>query len=280
MKHVILIHAHKDLGQLNALVGQLAHADFLIYVNVDARSGIDVTRLAAPARLVRRRIPIHWGGWSQVRAILNSLAEILDAVPDFGKVVLISAQDFPLLSNQALQQALEAWRESELIDCIAAAPEGWACQERYQYFHFRGSARCSRVLARAMRLLGLRRKMPRAMRAYAGSSWWALSRPCLEAILHRVQADPSLARFFSTVASADELFFQTLVMDSPFAPKVVAKNFRYVIWPDAGACHPKILDAADFPGIARSGAHFCRKLDPLASAELLPMLEQLRQQRI
>lgn len=284
MKHVILIHAHKDPAQLNALVGQLAHEDFLIYVHVDARSRIDVSRVAAPARVVRRRIAVHWGRWSQVRAILNSLSEIVGAVPAFDKVVLISGQDFPLLPNAALKRALDSWHGRELIECVPAGPEGWACQERYQYVHWPGAGRVPRfackALARGMRALGLRRRMVGGMRAYGGSSWWALSRPCIGAILDRVAADPALERFFRTVSCPDELFFQTLIMDSPFAANVVPDNFRYLVWPGGGARSPKILDAGDFPAIARSAAHFCRKLDPAISAGLLPMLEQLRQQRI
>ena len=283
MKQVILIHAHKDLEQLNALIAQLAHEDFIIVVNVDARSALDVTRISPQARLVRRRIAVHWGDWSQVRAVLNSLAEIVEGVAEFDKVVFISAQDFPLLANDALKQALEAAHGSELLECAAIGPDGWACQERYQYFYWPRGGRFARlggkVLLRAMRALGLRRKMAAGMRPYGGSCWWALSRPCIEMILARVKAEPLLERFFRTVACPDEIFIQTLVMDSEFASKVVANNFRYIRWPDSGARNPKILDAADYDDIARSGAHFCRKIDAAASAALLPMLAKLRSPR-
>lgn len=283
MKQVILIHAHKDLDQLNALVGQLAHEDFIIYVNVDAKSALDVSRISPQARLVRQRIAVHWGDWSQVRAVLNSLAEIVDGVPEFDKVVFISAQDFPLLSNQALKQALDAARGSELLECAAIGPDGWACQERYQYFYWPRGGRVAKVagklLLRAMRALGLRRKMAAGMRPYGGSCWWALSRPCIEMILARVRAEPSLERYFRTVACPDEMFIQTLVMDSPFAGKVVSNNFRYIRWPDSGARNPKVLDAGDFDDISRSGAHFCRKIDSAGSAALLPMLAKLSSPR-
>lgn len=283
MKQVILIHAHKDLDQLNALVGQLAHEDFVIYVNVDARSALDVTRINPQARLVRQRIAVHWGHWSQVRATLNSLAEIVEGVPGFDKVVFISAQDFPLLSNDALKTALDAAHGSELLECAPIGPDGWACQERYQYFYWPRGGRVARmaakVLLRAMRSLGLQRKMTGAMRPYGGSCWWALSRPCIAMILARTRAEPSLEQFFSTVACPDELFFQTLVMDSPFAAKVVSNNFRYIAWPDSGARNPKILDTGDFDNIARSGAHFCRKIDTAGSAGLVPMLQALRARR-
>lgn len=284
MKHVILIHAHKDLDQLNGLVGQLAHDGFIIYVNVDTRARFDVARISPLARVVRQRIAVYWGHWSQVRAVLNALAEIVAAVPEFDKVVFISAQDAPLLPNSALEQALDAARGRELLECAPVGPDGWACQERYQYFHWPRAGRPGRLAAklvqRAMRTLGLRRSMPAGMRPYGGSCWWALSRPCILMILARVAAEPALARCFRTVACPDELFFQTLVMDSPFGANVNTNNFRYIRWPDSAARNPKILDAADFDDIARSDAHFCRKIDAAASAGLLPMLARLRQERI
>lgn len=280
MKQVILIHAHKDRDQLNALVVQLAHEDFVIYVNVDAKSALDVARISPLARMVRKRIAVYWADWSQVRATLNSLAEIVEAVPEFDKVVFISAQDFPLLSNAALAHALDRMRGSELLEYAPLGRDGWACQERYQYFYLprrgRLSAFANKVVPRAMRGLGLRREMTGGMCPYGGSCWWALSQPCIEMILARLKAEPSLERFFRTVACPDELFFQTVVMDSPFAAKVVSNNFRYIAWPDSGACHPKILDADDFDNIAHSGAHFCRKLDTVGSAALLPMLQDFR----
>ena len=284
MKQVILIHAHKDLDQLNALVAALAHDDLIVYVHVDAKSALEVARIEPRARQVRRRIAVHWGHWSQVRATLNSLAEILDSVAAFDKVVFISGQDFPVLSNDALVAALDAARGSELLECVAIGPDGWACQERYQYFHWpRGGRLASlagKAMRRTMRALGWRRPMAAAMRPYGGSCWWALSRPCIALILQRLASQPALEAYFRTVACPDEMFFQTLVMDSPFAGKVVSNNFRYIRWPDGGARNPSILDRGDFDAIARSGAHFCRKLDPTASAELLPLLKRLRQQRV
>lgn len=282
MKQVFLIHAHKDLDQLNALAAQLADPDFTVYVNLDLKSAIDPAQVSAQARLVRRRIPVHWGDFSQVQATLNSLAQIVAEVPDFGKVVFLSAQDFPLLPNAQLKQALAASAGSELLECAPVGPEGWDCGHRYQYFHRPAGGRLAvlacKIGARAMRLAGLRRRMPDRLRPYGGSSWWALSRPCIESVLAAASA-PALLRFFRSVSCPDELFFQTLIMNSPFAARVVPDNFRYIQWPASGARNPMILEAADFPRIAASGAHFCRKIDAAASAALVPLLLGLKQQR-
>lgn len=284
MKQVLLIHAHKDLGQLNALVGQMADEHLLVFVNIDAKSAIDPAMVDPRAHLVRRRIAIHWADFSQVQATLNSLEEIMAAVPDFDKVMFISAQDAPLLPNDLLRRELDAARARELIECTPVGEGGWRCEERFQYFHFPRAGTAGklfeRVLERAMRALGLRRRAPRALALYGGSSWWALSRACIADVLAQARAEPALLRWFGTVACSDELFFQTLVMRSPFAARVLPNNFRYVQWPDSGARNPKVLDAADFPAIAASRAHFCRKIDPAASAALLPLLDQLRRSRL
>ncbi|WP_374011296.1 beta-1,6-N-acetylglucosaminyltransferase [Massilia sp. Se16.2.3] len=114
---------------------------------------------------------------------------------------------------------------------------------------------------------------------YGGSAWWTLSRPCLIHLLGQVDQQPRLARFFSTVLCPDEMFFQTLVMASPFACRVLPQSFRYVQWPEGSARNPMVLVDADFEPIRASGAHFCRKLDSVASAGLRARLEQAAQGR-
>jgi hypothetical protein len=283
---VFLIQAHKDLGQLNALVEQLRDDDFIVYVNLDRKCALDPHGVHPSARLVRNRVDVHWGTFSQVQAALNSLDQIVAEVPAFDKVVFLSAQDFPLLSNARLKDALAELSGRELLDTVAIGPEPgqWAAGFRYQYFH-RGDGSpltrlACRIANRAMRAAGVTRRVPGGMRAYGGSSWWALSRACVQDILARVARDPGLVRFFRRCACPDEMFFQTLVMNSPFAGRVLGQNFRYVQWPEHGARNPKILDESDFERIAASRAHFCRKIDSAASARLMPRLLALRVGRV
>jgi hypothetical protein len=279
---VFLIQAHKDIGQLNALIAQLRDADFLLYVNLDRKSDLDPAAVDPAARLVRERIDVHWGGFSQVQAVLNSLRQIVAEVPDFDKVLFLSAQDFPLLSNPALKESLAALAGQELLDTVAigTAPGQWAADYRYQYFYPQRQGRWRRlacgVTNRAMRAAGIKRSLPNGLQAWGGSSWWALSRACVRMLLERVAREPGLLRFFGSVSSPDELFFQTLVMNSPFRARVLGKNFRYVQWPQQGARNPEVLAAQDFSRIAASGCHFCRKIDSHASAALVPRLQALR----
>jgi hypothetical protein len=282
MKQVFLIAAHKDPAQLNALVEQLRDDDFLIYVHLDAKGAISPGEVHPAARQVRERVAVHWGCFSQVQATLNSLKQIVAEVPDFDKVLFLSAQDFPLLSNPALKAALGGLRGQELLDTVAIGrePGQWAADYRYQYFYRDEGGKQARLACslanRAMRAFGIRRRLPAGLRPWGGSSWWALSRDCVAALLERVRREPGLIRFFRGVSCPDEMFFQTLVMNSPFAGRVLSENFRYIQWPEQGARNPKVLDEHDFERIAASKAHFCRKIDSRASAGLMPRLLALR----
>lgn len=276
MKQAFLICAHKDMDQLNGLVGQLCDPDFCIYVHLDRKSALDPARLHPAARPVRERVAVRWGDVSQVESTLASMRQILREVPDFDKLILISAQDFPLLPNHLLKAELARVRGYELIETAPIAADGWRVMHRYAYFH-RDSGRLAERLAcgaanRALRLLRRTRHLPDGFLPYGGSCWWTLSRNCVRELLRLADAHPRLLRFCRSVQSPDELFFQTLVMHSRFAGRVLPDNFRYIQWPQGGARHPKVLDEDDFERIRASGAHFCRKLDSRASAALLPRL--------
>jgi hypothetical protein len=283
MKQVFLIQAHKDIDQLNALVEQLCDDDFIVYVNLDRKCDLDPAAVHPAARQVTNRIDVHWGTFSQVQAVLNSLVQIVDEVSEFDKVLFMSAQDFPVLSNARLKEALAVLCGSELVDTVpfGNGPGHWAADYRYQFFYpGQGGAvlrLACRVANRVMRATGLRRRMPGGLRAYGGASWWSMSRACAIAVIERVRREPRLVRYFRSVACPDEMFFQTLVMNSPFSERVLGKNFRYVQWPERGARNPEVLREDDFARIVQSGAHFCRKIDSQASATLVARMIALRQ---
>jgi hypothetical protein len=276
MKQVFLICAHKDIEQLNALVEALSDPEFCVYVHLDRKSALDPAALHPAAHVVTPRIDVRWGGFSQVQATLVSLRQILREQPDFDKVIFLSAQDFPLLPNALLKRELERLRDRELLETAPIRPGGWNVGFRYQFFHREGGGKLERLACglanRMLRLSGRRRRMPDGFEAHGGSSWWALSRACLVEVLRLVDAHPRLMRFMRTVQCPDEMLFQTLVMHTRFAARVLSDNYRYVQWPEQGARNPKVLDAGDFERIRASNAHFCRKLDSQASAALLPVL--------
>jgi len=283
MKQVFLIGAHKDVGQLNALVEALCDPDFLVYVHLDSKSTIDPATLHPAAHLVSPRIDVRWGSYAQAEASLVALRQILREQPDFDKVTLLSAQDFPLLPNALLKREMARLQGHELLENAAIRPGAWNVGFRYQFFHREGGGQIERVACalanRVLRLTGRRRRMPDGFVPHGGSAWWALSRDCIAEVLRLIDTHPRVVRFLHSVQCVDEMLFHTFVMNSRFAGRVLSDNYRYVQWPEQGSRNPKVLDAGDFERIRASNAHFCRKLDSQASAELLPRLQQWKESR-
>jgi len=87
-----------------------------------------------------------------------------------------------------------------------------------------------------------------------------------------VATNRSFVRFFRHVLIPDELFFQTIVMNSRFRDDVVNDTLHYVDWDaDPG---PAILTVADVDRIETSGKLFARKFDVAVDSEVLDLLDE------
>ena len=68
----------------------------------------------------------------------------------------------------------------------------------------------------------------------------------------------------------DEIFFQTVLMNSNFADRIVHNNMRYIDW--SVISPPKFLTVEDYEKIISSRTLFCRKIESKTATELLPLL--------
>jgi len=287
LKQIYLIHAHNHLAFLNYLINWLSGPQTLVYVNIDKKSGLDCSQIDPKARQIKKRVPINWGAWSQCEATLNSLRQIKEEQAEYGHVIFLSGQDLPVYPTEYIAGQLQAGHQ--YINCTDINADWPQAKNRYRHFH---QAELSRLYIRRPGLAGFAgkvfyksgyylfnglyralkgrwRSMPFNMKAYGGSQWWMLERNCINYILEQTEQHPELIRFFRTTFCSDELFFQTMIMNSPFRDQVVP-YLRYIDWtnsPDGKS--PKVLSDSDYEAIKASGALFCRKTDPVKSLKLI-----------
>jgi hypothetical protein len=213
---------------------------------------------------------------SLVEAMLDSFAEI-DGDGGYGHLINISGQDYPVWSCERIQRFLAEAKGRQFLHHTLLAPGGWPeAVDRVEYHHYHGPSWARGVASKAlrgvMRALGLKRRMPRALTAYGGSTWWILSREAIRVILDFVAANPAYVEFMRTVAIPDEVFFHTILLNSPLRGSVVNDNHRYVDWSERLA-HPKLLTRTDHAKIVASGKMFCRKIDTRTEGGLLDLLD-------
>ena len=109
---------------------------------------------------------------------------------------------------------------------------------------------------------------------YGGSSYWSLNREAMEYVLHFTSTAPSLLRRLSHCFCAEEIYVQSVLMDSSLAQIIITDNLRYVDWGSArGGSHPAVLDETDLPTIKASSAFFARKLSSERSGLLRKLID-------
>ncbi len=225
---LLLVHEHPSSWA--ALVRRLLAEGGRVVIHLDAGAP-DAYRDELMARIedldeVRsnllwaNRVAVRWGEWSMVEATLSGLECIEQAGFDPSHVCLLSGSDYPLRPLDQLRDYLGRHPGNEYIECVDPESVRWVKDglqvERYRYRFFvnwREHPRLFSWLLNWQRRLGLGRELPDGLKAYMGSQWWVLTWKTCKAVLERSRT-PRIARFFRRTWVPDELFFQTLVMDS------------------------------------------------------------------
>lgn len=274
MRHAILIHAHRLPEQFGRLCAALRHPDFDIYANIDAKSDIQPFRDAAPqVKFITNRINIKWGHWSQVEATLNSMRCIADSGNDYGYVIFISGQDYPVRPLDEIAEFLDMAGQ----EFIGTSSKSVTDKKEFRRLEKRYTKRwlflCRKsplsVFNKTLHFLPDKKHI---FPFYKGSSWWNLTFDCVLYILNFVKTHPAIVRSYCRSLCPDEIFFQSLLHASPFKDRLVDRIFRYMDW-SAGESGPRTLTVADFEAIISSDAWFARKVDIAKDAKLADMLD-------
>lgn len=272
MKIAYVLTVHKNPAQVGRLLRRLATENSTFVIHVDRRASNDVDaavrREAEP--FAAHFVPRHrcfWGGFGFVRGALKGLAELVDQDVEFDYAVLLSGQDYPLRSAVEIEGFFadadgRSFMHGERLPTSFWNRGGF---ERIEKWHL--------VSYRALHLrVPWRRRVPGGLAPYGGEAWWCFSRPVAEYVNDFVAANPSFVRFFEHVLHPSELFFQTVVMNSPHAGSVVNDHLRCIDWStDPG---PTIWRSADLPRLQESGKLFARKFDVEVDSRVLDLVDE------
>ncbi len=306
MKIAYLIRAHRAPAQVARLVGALRREGAQFFVHIDAKvdEGPFRAALAAPdVRFIARRTRMNWGGYSMVRATLQCLRELLAAydegAPD--RVVNMSGQDYPLISNAAIAEYFARHADIEFISYGAMPPAFWGPVqmqriERYQFYDCEAlvwpsntNGALSRRLPWRLRMahklahwLLPRRSLPAGVTPYGGSAWWCLTGATARRLLALADENPALARFYRYTLHPEEMYFQTLLMNSGMDPARVRGEYLekalgdYLWFVDWRGASPRILRADDLDLLLRANRMFARKFDAGLDSRVLDLIDAAR----
>ncbi|WP_313386168.1 beta-1,6-N-acetylglucosaminyltransferase [Chishuiella sp.] len=278
MKKIILIQAHKDLDFINQLINELTYKDFIIYLHLDKKNSVDLNKINSKAIIIKNRIDVKWGEFSQVQAVISSLKQIKNEQENFSHVIFISGQDFPVKSSKKISTFLDQNIQNNFLEYFVIEENGKYSnfQWRYKKKHYPSNEVFYRKINSLFIRLGIikdnNRKLLANYKYYWGSQWWILNNDAIEYILK--SSTKSIFNYFKYTFCSDELYFQTLLLNSKLSSTIINNNLRYLEWEEYN--HPKILTEKDYNLIIESDAFFCRKVDYKTSEKLLKLLSKNR----
>jgi hypothetical protein len=311
--------AHNQPEHLLRLVNALDCRGAAFYIHIDKKS--DTTPFQAllanreNVHFVHERVGAKWMSFTLVEISLRLLR--LAIMHGFDYCLLLSGVDYPIKSNDYLFSFFEKTDKEYIAFWRLEDRPSW--QHKVQYYYFIDtipirdwSNNCEAVYWRRFfwgRFFKYQKYMPKRkflkeMVPYGGSQWWSLSYECATYILRSTEENISFKKFYRYTHSPDELFFQTIILNSDWARRVEnydayeawsaerarrselkdsemlpedSFNYRYIDWSgevSGDRERPAILDERDWEKISRSPCHFARKFDSQRSATLLDMIDQ------
>lgn len=246
MKIAYLILAHSNPGVLERSIARLSSADSDIYIHVDKKCKMDVfERIHADrAYFCKERVPVYWGEFSQVEAILLLLRTALASPKNSDYFVLISGADYPLRSGAYIQKFLDSNRGLEFMNLVRVPAPGKPLS-RIDTLRFPHCKPIRHFAFRALAKVGLARRNHRdqlkGLEPYSGSTWWALSRNACQYLLEFIDQNPHVVQYFENVFAADEAFLHTILGNSQFKSHI-RHNLLFEDWSAEGS-HPAFISS-------------------------------------
>jgi hypothetical protein len=272
MSVAYIVMAHTAPEQVGRLIRRLSAGDAAtsFFIHVDRKSPRSVaTELAEQIRSVpncdfMRSRKVYWGHWSQIAVSIDGLGAIERSGHDPDQSVLVTGQHYPIRPHDEIMGRL-ADPGAAFIQCEPLPNDDWWPHQRG------GLDRFERVWVRRprmqMEMLPLvKKQLPARYRPWGGSAYWSLGREHRKRMLEAIDERDLMRRFRHSLAG-DEVFFQTVLMNSPLRESIVNDSLVFAIWKPR-ANNPETLTSGDLEAMAGSDKLFARKIDARADPAL------------
>lgn len=293
MSLAFLILAHKHAPQVAQLFRTLHRPQDVFVLHFDRRAdrslhqlGDELARQHSNVIVLRSRT-ILWGGYEMAATQIEAMAVALRARPDWHHFINLTGQDFPIKPLSQFEARLESEGAANYVSWFdpLQKPLWKNARERLTGYYVEWP-----WLDRLLKVPGLGRRLRRWLRwegrlphlpgytrawpdfhYYGGANHVILSRAGCEYLSSHPEAR-RITRWLKHSAHANEIVFQTVMLNSPLANTVINTHLRDVDFAKDSP-HPRTLRSNDFERLMRSPMYFARKFDAGVDEQILDRLE-------
>jgi len=294
MKLAHIIVAHFNLKQTLRLYNRLNHKDscFIFHVSkkCEPQEYEMLYRTLKDCKncFFTKRINVIWGNFSFVQAMLNAIDTLIESKVDFDYASLHSGQDYPIKSHNHIVHRLSENRGKQYLEFIPFSELNhinhwletyhfWVGKRHFWHPHQQSDKATIAFYNFIFSLfLPKNRELPQGFTPYKGSTWWTLSKDCVE-FLHQQAHSPDgkkLIEYFKNTWHPAESFVQTILMNSKYRDHIINNDQRFILWPENDNGHPKILTQTDYKDMVSSDRLFARKFNTQIDATILDLLDE------
>lgn len=295
MNIAYIVLAHKLPEQVVRLVKKLNSPSATFLIHVDKKSAASIYRSIAEGLAswenvyFLKRHTIYYGDYGHVRATLEGIRKLIELHVSFDHVILLTGQDYPIKSNEEIETFLQESDQKSFIEYFPLPDERWGDEhgglDRIDYWHLHWAGWELPLMKKVRSILPLpepiwsgivrvvpfRRQPPIDFRWFGGSAYWCLNRQCIEYVDELMRGNAGLEKYFAHIGIPGEIFFQTLLLNSPFKDQVVNKSLWYIAW--SNTRHPAILNKQHFDLFMSTDNLFARKFDITVDETVLDMID-------
>ena len=305
-----IILAHESPFQLRRLVDRLASQQVYFYIHIDKKVDIqpffDALSDFENVRFVSNddRVKCRWAGIGIVLATLCCMRYVIEDKRD-GHCILISGQDYPIVSNAVIADFFQRNKTKNYINCEPFPRQIWKIEnggwnrlnhyyyqlndKKYAYVslpslwdptfykHFLGNMRRIGKLLVSRQLpyqILKRRDTSHILSPYGGHAWWALTINTLQKMILFLDENAEYLAFFDHVHASDEIIFQSL------ARKLIPEDeilpcLTYTTWIEGGSS-PCIFGEGDYAELKNLNGEFlfARKFSEAEDVTIMNMIDE------
>ena len=286
MRIAYLILCHKNPAQVKALINQLNNGTSDFYLHVDKKTAITDFILKKDNVFYvneNERENIKWASFEMVSATIKLMKMAKKSNIRYDYIILLSGQDLPIKSNKDIHKYLEEHQGVNFIEVLDHSHKNYQKYLkrnaiRYYKWMFSDSAFIKALKKLYILITGghyytipiFKRKKPFNFEFEFGSQWWAFTYECFCWILDYIDSNSDFSKFYQNSLTADESFFQTLFMASPYKNQ---RNSR-LTYLEMGRNHPRVFTKEEYGALVYEHTElFARKFDFVLDNDISIMIK-------
>lgn len=275
VKIAYLLLVHSNVEQINLFVNQLLnYGECDIYIHVDKKNEKLLDKITKADRIKCVSIyEVNWGSSEIVKATIELMKLARNSNNTYSHIYFGSGQD--LLIKKGLYEYLRNNPDNIFIKIenkVESSDFGAArfmiCWPRWTMV--RGNSSIKRYIRQCLFVLfkfGIKifpnkKKLAREVVFYRGRTWFIAPWKILDYILNYLEQNPDYLEFWEDSLAPDLMFFQTLIMNSPYSSDVL-DELMYVKFGETFKTknHPLLITLDMIKEIENENYYCARKFD-------------------